>query len=110
MYYWVVIFSVAIASLAQMLLKKGADSKNRSFIKDYFNVWVIAGYCVLGMSLLLNIFAMRNGVMVKEVGSIEALSYLFVPLFSKLFFKEKINLRKWISIAVIMMGLVVFFQ
>ena len=63
----------------------------------------------MGCSLLLNVFCLSEGVMVKELGGIESLSYLFVPLLSWLFFKEKVTWRKAGAIAVIMAGVVVFF-
>ena len=50
-----------------------------------------------------------RSVQVKEIGGIESLSYLFVPLLSWLFFKEKVTWRKASAIAVIMVGVVVFF-
>jgi drug/metabolite transporter (DMT)-like permease len=53
---------------------------------------------------------MSRGVQLKEMGGIESLSYLFVPLLSWLFFKEKITWRKAGAIAVIMIGVVVFFM
>ena len=109
-YYIIVIFSVALAALSQMLLKKSANTQHFSIINEYLNFWVIGGYCLLGISLVLNIFAMKNGVQIKEVGSIEALSYLFVPLLSYFFFNERLNKRKFISILIILIGIVVFFQ
>lgn len=47
--------------------------------------------------------------MLKELGTIEAASYLFVPALAFVCFKEKINLRKVASIALILAGVVVFF-
>ena len=64
----------------------------------------------MGGALLLNIFCLSHGVQVKEVSIIESLSYLFVPVLSWLFFKEKITWRKAGAIAVIMTGVVVFFM
>lgn len=46
---------------------------------------------------------------VKELGTIEAASYLFVPVLAFVCFKEKINLRKVAAIALILVGVVVFF-
>lgn len=108
-YQLLVVFSVLAAACAQMLLKQGAKMKHASFIRQYLNPWVISGYGIMGMSLLLNIFCMGHGVQVKEVSIIESLSYLFVPLLSWLFFKERITWRKAGAIAVIMVGVVVFF-
>lgn len=64
----------------------------------------------MGCSLLLNVFCMSRGVQLKEMGGIESLSYLFVPVLSWFFFREKITWRKAGAIAVIMVGVVVFFK
>ena len=109
MYYSLVIISVLAAAGAQMLLKQGARKKHSSFLRQYLNLWVIGGYGIMGASLLLNIFCLSCGVQVKEVSIIESLSYLFVPLLSWLFFKERITGRKIGAIVVIMVGVIVFF-
>lgn len=109
MYFLFVILSVLFAAGAQMLLKQGAKQQYSTFVRQYLNPWVIGGYGIMGASLLLNIFCLSHGVQVKEVSIIEALSYLFVPCLSWLFFKESITWRKAGAIAVIMAGVVVFF-
>lgn len=109
MYYLIVIFSVLAAAGAQMILKQGANKDYPGFWRQYLNPWVIAGYGIMGASLLLNIFCLSHGVQVKEISIIESLSYLFVPLLSWLFFKEKITWRKAGAIAMIMAGVLVFF-
>jgi drug/metabolite transporter (DMT)-like permease len=48
-------------------------------------------------------------MLLKELGTIEAASYLFVPILAFVCFKEKINLRKAAAIALILVGVVVFF-
>ena len=63
----------------------------------------------MSLSMIVNIYAMSCGVKVKEVGMIEAFSYLFVPIFSCFFFKEKIPLRKGVSMLLIIVGVVIFF-
>ena len=92
-----------------MLLKQAARKQFPSFVRQYLNPWVIGGYGIMGCGLLLNVFCLSKGVQVKELGGIESLSYLFVPLLSWLFFKEKVTWRKAGAIAVIMAGVVVFF-
>lgn len=109
MYYLLVVVSVLAAAGAQMLLKQGAKKQYDSFIRQYLNPWVITGYGIMGCSLLLNVFCLSRGVQVKEISIIESLSYLFVPLLSWFFFKEKVTWRKAGAIAVIMVGVVVFF-
>ena len=109
MYYLLVIMSVFAAAGAQMLLKQGAKEQYPTFIRQYLNPWVIGGYGIMGVSLFLNIFCLSHGVQVKEISIIESSSYLFVPLLSWLFFKEKITWRRAVSIAIIIGGVVIFF-
>jgi drug/metabolite transporter (DMT)-like permease len=92
-----------------MLLKKGAIEKHASLFGEYVNTWVLGGYMLLGLSLVVNVFALSHGVLVKEVCIIESLSYLFVPLLSFFCFQEHLSFRKIISIIIILGGVVVFF-
>ena len=110
MYILLVILAVFAAAGAQVLLKRGAMKEYTPFWKQYVNPWVISGYAIMGMSLLLNVFCMGHGVQAKEVSALESLSYLFVPLLSFLSFKENITWRKVCAIVVIMTGIVVFFS
>ena len=109
MYYALVVFDVFIAALAQMLLKSSSMSEHKSFIFEYLNPKVIGAYGIMVLSLLLNIYALNHGVLLKELSTIESSSYMFVPLLSFLFFKEKITWRKAGAIAVIIVGVMVFF-
>jgi drug/metabolite transporter (DMT)-like permease len=109
MFYLVVILSVFTASVAQMLLKKGASQPHGSFLKEYLNPWVIGGYALLGLSLVVNVWALSKGIQVKEVSILESLSYLFVPVLSYLCFKERLNWKKAASIAIILVGILIFF-
>lgn len=109
MYKLLVVLAVFAAAGAQMLLKQGAKEEYPSFWRQYVNPWVIGGYGIMGVSMLLNIFCLSRGVQVKEVSIIESLSYLFVPCLAWLFFKETITWRKAGAIAIIMLGVVVFF-
>lgn len=110
MYYIVVITSVFIAALSQLLLKSSSRDRHANVISEYLNWKVMCGYGMMGVSLLMNIFAMSKGIQVKEVSIMESLSYLFVPFLSFLVFKEKLSWRKIGAIAMIMIGVIVFFQ
>lgn len=109
MYIILVILSVFCAACAQMLLKQGARKQYTRWLRQYLNGWVIGGYAIMAGSLLLNIFCMSRGVQVKEVSTIEALSYLFVPLLAFGIFGEKLNYRKVAAIVVIICGVIIFF-
>lgn len=93
-----------------MLLKKAATIHYPSFWQQYVNPWVIGGYAIMGLAMLANIYAMSKGVQLKEVGIIEALSYLFVPCLAFMLFKEKLGWRKIGAIGIIIAGIIVFFM
>ena len=109
LYFLLVILSVFAAAGAQMLLKQGAQQSYIGFWRQYLNPWVIGGYAIMACSLVLNIFCMSRGVQVKEVSTIESLSYLFVPCMAFLLFREKITWRKAGAIAIIISGVILFF-
>ena len=109
MYYIIVILSVLVAAGAQMLLKKAASNHYPTFWRQYVNPWVIGAYAVLGVSMVVNIFAMSRGIQLKEVGIIESLSYLFVPVLAFFIFGEKLSWRKIGAIGVIIIGIIIFF-
>ena len=109
MFYALAFFNVFVAAVAQMFLKKSAAIKHASFVQEYLNPWVISGYSLMMFSLVSNVYVLSQGVLLKELGTIEAASYLFVPVLAFVCFKEKINLRKIAAIALILVGVVIFF-
>ena len=63
----------------------------------------------MSFSLISNVYAMSKGVELKELGTIEALGYLFAPLLSYVFFRERLNKKKILAITLIMTGVAIFF-
>lgn len=109
MMYIIVISSVFLAACAQMLLKEGARQQYDAWWRQYINAWVIGGYAIMLGTMLMNIFAMSRGMGVKEVSIIESMSYLFVPILSFVIFKERLTWRRVCAMAIIIVGVVVFF-
>ena len=109
MMYIIVILSVFLAACTQMLLKEGARQRYDAWWRQYINGWVIGGYAIMLGTMMMNIFAMSRGVEVKEVSIIESMSYLFVPILSFVIFKERLTWRRVSAIAVIIIGIIVFF-
>jgi len=70
---------------------------------------VLLGYGLMGLSLLINIYALSRGVKVKEIPMVETLSYVFVPLLAYAAFGERIGIKKLFSILIIVMGVILFF-
>lgn len=109
MMYIIVISSVFLAACAQMLLKQGARQKYDTWWRQYINGWVVGGYAIMFGTMMMNIFAMSRGMEVKEVSIIESMSYMFVPILSFIFFKERLTWQKVCAIGVIVIGIIIFF-
>ena len=100
---------MVISSFSQMLLKKGAQRKHGSIIREYLNPWVIIGYVMMVAATVTTILAYR-GLEYKNGPVIESLGYILVMLLSWLFFREKLTWRKLIGNAMILAGVVIFYM
>jgi small multidrug resistance pump len=107
-FYASLIFSVTIASFAQVLLKMSALKKHTSTIKEYFNAYVIVGYGMMVISTIATIFA-YHGLDYKNGPVVESLGYIFIMILSLMFFHEPITKRKILGNALILIGVFVFY-
>ena len=98
--------SVFIASVSQIILKKGADQKHSRLIFEYLNAYVISGYMLFLISAIMTMIAYKT-VPVSVGPVVESLGYIFILFLSSLFLKEKITVRKLIGNAVIMAGIII---
>lgn len=106
-YSFVMLFGVFISSVSQVLLKKAAERKYESVIKEYLNVRVITAYLIFFISTLLTIIAYKAVPM--SMGQIlEATGYIYVTIFGAVIFKERITGRKLVSLGLILAGVVIF--
>lgn len=101
------IVSALLASVSQVLLKKSANKKYDSILSEYLNVYVLLGYGILLLTMLINIFAYQY--LPYKIGPVlNTLSYIFVFAFSYIIFKEKMNTKKFIGVILILLGIIVF--
>lgn len=101
--------AVVVASISQILLKKGARQKHESILREYLNPYVIAGYALMIATTVMNIAAYSGGVEYKNGPVIETLGFILVMLLSRVFFQEKITRRKLIGNLLILLGVVIFY-
>lgn len=106
-YASILIFGVFISSVSQIILKKSADIKRDSIIKEYINPYVIGAYSIFIAATLLSILAYR-GIPLSLGPILEATGYLFVTLWGLIFFGEKLNPKKVIALVLIVTGIVVY--
>ena len=100
--------SVTIASFSQVLLKMGAGKTYPSKIREYLNFYVITGYGMLFVSMVLTIVAYSH-LSYLSVPVVEAVGYVLVPILSYFIFKEKLSKRKVLGIAFILAGIIVYY-
>ena len=70
---------------------------------------VMLSYAIMFITLVTNIYAMKNGVQLKDMPILEATGYIFVPLLSVLFLSEKIKKNTIVSIGLVIIGIVLFY-
>ena len=101
-------FSVVIASFSQVILKLGAGKTYNSKIREYLNVYVITGYGMLFISMVITVVVYSH-LSYLSVPVIEAVGYVLVPVLSYFIFKEKFTKRKLLGIVFILTGIVIYY-
>lgn len=103
----VMLFSVFIASVAQVLLKKSAGRSYKNWLREYLNIFVITAYGLLLSSTLFTMFALRK-IPLSMAPVLEAAGYIFVAVMGYLFLKERFSRRKIAGLALILVGILIF--
>lgn len=106
-YVLLAVFSVMLSSFSQVILKKSSGEEKENVVKEYLNIKVLGAYGITFICLLLTTFALK-GIDYKYISAIEATSYAFIMVFSKLFLKEKLTKKKVIGNIIIIAGVIVF--
>lgn len=96
------IFSVFIASFAQILLKKGAEKTN-----IYINKYTIIAYFFMFLSTICAYLGYYK-INFALSGVLQSLSFVFVPFLSAFLLKEKLTKRTIFGISFIIIGTVIY--
>ncbi len=105
-YAALMIAAAFLAAVSQILLKISADKKHTGRLKEYLNPYVITGYGMLALSLLVNMYAYQK-IDLRYGPVLNAASYIFVLLLGRLILKEKITQGKLCGNLLIMLGIVI---
>ena len=98
---------VFISAVAQIILKKSAGKEYESKIREYLNPYVIISYAIFFGATFCTIYAYKEVPL--SFGPILAASeYVFVAVLSRIFLKEKINLKKFIGLSIIIAGIIIY--
>lgn len=106
-YGLIYVTGVLISAFAQVLLKKSADTKKESIIKEYLNAKTICSYLIFFVATLCSVFAYKY--LPLSYGPIlGTLEYIFVAVLSCIFLKEKIKKKKLIGLLIVLMGVFIY--
>jgi len=105
--FLIMIISGVLSSFSQVLLKKSAQTKKDSIVKEYLNAYVIAGYGITGLCMVLTMIAFM-GIDLKYGAVLESLTYLYIMVLSRIFFGEKLTKKKVAGNLIIVAGVIIF--
>ena len=106
MFLLLFLFSVLVSSCSQIILKKSANNQHDSKLKEILNPMVAGAYiCFLGSSLLTTLA--YRGIPLSMGPVLEATSYIYIVLLSRVFLKEKITKRKLMGNLLIIIGILI---
>ena len=103
----ILLFSVFIAAVSQILLKKAANRQYKNTLAEYLNPLVIVAYGMFFLSTLLTMTALKY-VPLSLSPILESTSYLYITVMGYLFLKEKFTRRKLLGLLLIFVGMFVF--
>lgn len=106
-YSGIYILGVIVSAIAQILLKKSADVKRESKIKEYLNFKTIFAYAIFFGATLCTVFAYKY-VPLSMSPILGATEYVFVAILSYYLLKEKISKKKLIGLVTIVIGVLIF--
>lgn len=106
-YSCVIIISALVSSFSQVMLKKAAQKKYDSRLKEYLNPLVITAYMLFFGCTLLSVLALKV-IPLSMSPILEASGYIFVAILSYVFFKEKLSKKQLAGMALIICGIVIY--
>ncbi|NLG04071.1 MAG: multidrug ABC transporter [Clostridia bacterium] len=101
------LFSVFIAAVSQVLLKKEALKPHQSVVSEYLNPMVVGAYFLFFMTTVIEVIAYR-GIPLSLGPVLETTSYFYVTLFGVLVFKEKLTRKKIAALILIIIGILIY--
>ncbi len=99
--------AVFVSSVSQVLLKRSANAEHGGRWREYFNVRVVAAYGLFFLATLITVTALRY-IPVSLGTVLESTGYLYVTVLGIVFLKEKVSGRKWLGLAVIVAGILIY--
>jgi len=97
--------STLLGALGALMLKQGASILKfqiKVIIRNY-NLWL--GFLLYVFASIIFVYALKFGEL-SMIYPLTSLSYIWVTLLSVVLLKEKVRLKKWIGISLILVGVI----
>lgn len=101
------LLGVFISAVSQVLLKRSAASEHASVVREYLNPLVIFAYALFVGATLLSVLSYQ-GIPLSMGPVLDATGYLWVTLFGVTVFHERMSGVKFVALALIVCGIVVY--
>lgn len=98
------LLGVFISAISQVMLKKAALREYKNHLAEYLNPLVICAYALFVGTTFLSVLAYK-GIPLSMGPILEATSYIYVTVFGIVIFKERMTPRKWLALALILIGI-----
>lgn len=99
-----------LSAVAQVVLKKTAMQSKESInsvVKQYFSWRIGMAYFVLLLAALMGVYALQ-GIPLSWSPILSSSIYVYIAVFSRVIFGEKLSVLKLISLALIISGICVY--
>lgn len=106
-YYGLMYASVLLGAVGQVLLKLGAGGNGRRLWFLRLNGWIMLGLTAMVAAMLLSVRGL-SVVPLRDMAFILPTVYIAVPLFSRIFLKERLPPRVLGGTGILIIGIVVF--
>lgn len=107
LYVAFLLFSNFVGAVSQVLLKKSALEPHKNVVREYLNAKVVIAYALFFAAVFIDLTALKI-VPASYVPIIEASSYVFAIILSRIFFNDRIKARQAAAIALIIVGIAVY--
>ena len=88
-------------------VKKASQKKYASVMQEYLNPLVIFAYVIFVGTTFMSIIAYK-GIPLSMGPILEATSYIYVTFFGVKIFKEKMSKKKYMALALIILGIIIY--
>ncbi len=101
------LLGVFVSAVSQVLLKKSAMEDHGSMAGEYLNPLVVIAYALFVGATLLSTIAYK-GIPLSMGPILDATGYIYVTVFGVLIFHERLDRRKLVALALILVGIAVY--